>query len=85
MSSILEKDVEYARHTDRVEASGNSDSSLNKDNSGLRTLNTSGLESEDVVIELSEAEKKLVIRKVDWRVVMCYLGLMLSADAHFSP
>jgi hypothetical protein len=71
MSPIPEKDVERARQIDHVT---NSDESLSKGDGELRTLDTLGLDAEGVIIELTEAEKKQVMRKVDWRVVTCCWG-----------
>lgn len=69
MSSTAEKDIENARHVENISKHGDSDESLGNEKGGLQTLDTPGVHTEDVILELPEAEKKRVLRKVDWRLV----------------
>jgi hypothetical protein len=69
MVDIPEKDVERARHIENTSKSAGSDDSLRKENEELRTLDNPNLQVEDVFVDLPEAERKKILRKVDWRLV----------------
>ena len=69
MAEIPDKDIERARHIENTSKGAGSDDSLGKENETLKTLDNPEVQVEDVFIDLPEADKKRVLRKVDWRLV----------------
>ena len=69
MATSSDKDIENARHVENVSKHEDSDGSLGNGKSELQTLDKPELEPDDVLLNLPEAEKKRVLRKVDWRLV----------------
>jgi MFS family permease len=79
MADYSEKDVENARHVEDVTKSPESGLSIGVSSGQLQTLEKPGLPFENAMIELSEAERKRIIRKVDWRLVPLLTFLYLVA------
>jgi hypothetical protein len=69
MAELSEKDIEHARHIENTSKPSGSDASLSQENGTLQTLDDPEFQDDDVFIDLPEAERKRVLRKVDWRLV----------------
>lgn len=79
MADYGEKDVENARHVEDVKKSPATDASVGVGMTELKTLDNPDLAKEDALLELPDAERKRILRKVDLRVVPMLTFLYLVA------
>lgn len=79
MTGDPEKSVKQSDYVENAEARDGSDLSIDNDIGDLKILDKGGLNKDEVLTELPEAEAKRVLRKVDYRLVPLLTFLYLVA------
>jgi hypothetical protein len=79
MAEMHEKDLEEARYVEDVAKSPDSNRSMDAGPDQLQTLDKPNGYEINMVTELSDAERKRIIRKIDWTLVPLLTFLYLVA------
>lgn len=79
MAGDSEKAIEHSGYVESAEKRDGSDVSTDGDLGQLKTLDTGGLNKEEVLTELPAAEEKRILRKIDFRLVPLLTFLYLVA------